>query len=100
MNSTRRTWKPNANYNSLWSDVLQRKIRVRCTARALKTIDKYGGIDNYLTRMHPSKIDSEIGMFYREQILDALASQQAVAGEAAQAAGVAADAGVGSSVAL
>ena len=37
---TRRTWLPNVHNRRLFSDTLQQHIRVKLTARALKTVNK------------------------------------------------------------
>ncbi|KAG6854663.1 hypothetical protein C0991_003311 [Blastosporella zonata] len=47
---TRRTWLPNVQRKRLPSETLGEDIRVKVTTRALKTIKKYGGIDNYLEK--------------------------------------------------
>lgn len=36
-------------------------LRVWTSSKALRTIRKYGGIDNYLTCMDPKKLDSQFG---------------------------------------
>ncbi|KDR76956.1 hypothetical protein GALMADRAFT_138994 [Galerina marginata CBS 339.88] len=45
---TRRTWLPNVQQKRLPSEILGEKIRMKVTTRALKTIKKKGGLDNYL----------------------------------------------------
>lgn len=45
---SRTTWLPNRHTKRLWSKGLQAFIRVRLTARTLRTIDKLGGIDEYV----------------------------------------------------
>ncbi|KXJ87023.1 ribosomal L28 family-domain-containing protein [Microdochium bolleyi] len=45
---SRTKWLPNRHTKRLWSVGLQNFIRVRLTARTLRTIDKLGGIDEYL----------------------------------------------------
>jgi large subunit ribosomal protein L28 len=52
-NRTRRTWKPNAQTATLYSEVLDRKIRFRVTPAALRNIDKAGGLDAYLLGLSP-----------------------------------------------
>jgi ribosomal protein L28 len=41
-------WRPNRHRKRLWSPSLNMFIRTRLTTRVLRTIDKLGGIDNYL----------------------------------------------------
>lgn len=45
----------------LWSDALQQFLRVRVTARALRTIDRSGGLDEYLLGEGKGRI-RELGM--------------------------------------
>jgi len=48
-NRTRRVWRLNIKVKSLWSEALGRRIRLRLTTSVLRTIDKVGGLDAYLT---------------------------------------------------
>ncbi|KAK8135089.1 hypothetical protein PG984_007101 [Apiospora sp. TS-2023a] len=41
-------WKPNRHTKRLWSPSLNMFVRTRLTTGVLRTIDKLGGIDNYL----------------------------------------------------
>ncbi len=45
---TRRAWRPNIHNKRLWSDALGKFLAVRVQARVLRTIDKVGGLDEYL----------------------------------------------------
>eukprot|EP00892_Ulva_mutabilis_P001631 jgi/Ulvmu1/11469/UM077_0013.1 len=45
---TRRDWQPNIQYKFLYSEALQRKLKVCVSTHALKRIDKAGGLDMYL----------------------------------------------------
>jgi large subunit ribosomal protein L28 len=45
---SRRTWHPNVQNKKLYSVALNQWLRVMTTTRVLRTIDKLGGIDNYL----------------------------------------------------
>ncbi|KAK7752946.1 hypothetical protein SLS62_005105 [Diatrype stigma] len=45
---SRTTWLPNRHTKRLWSPALQHFIRTRLTASVLRTIDRLGGIDEYL----------------------------------------------------
>jgi large subunit ribosomal protein L28 len=45
---TRRKWYPNIKRKALFSVALNRRIRVRVSTRVLRTIDKLGGLDEYL----------------------------------------------------
>ena len=45
---TRRKWHPNIRSKRLWSEALTRFVRVKVHSRVLRTIDKVGGLDEYL----------------------------------------------------
>lgn len=59
---TRRTWKPNVRRKKLWSDALKEYVFIKVTRKALRTIRKAGGLDNYLLDDRPSRI-KELGVF-------------------------------------
>ncbi|KAH6639937.1 ribosomal L28 family-domain-containing protein, partial [Truncatella angustata] len=42
------SWRPNRHTKRLWSPALNMFVRTRLTAHVLKTVDKLGGIDEYL----------------------------------------------------
>jgi large subunit ribosomal protein L28 len=58
---TRRTWRPNVQQKRLWSVALKKMIRVRVTSRVLRTIDKVGGLDEYLLGEKTARV-RELGM--------------------------------------
>ena len=49
-NKTKRTFRPNLCHVTLMSDVLGRKVRLRVSARALKTVEHRGGLDAFLLK--------------------------------------------------
>ncbi|KAH7382126.1 ribosomal L28 family-domain-containing protein [Pyrenochaeta sp. MPI-SDFR-AT-0127] len=57
---TRRNWKPNVLSKSLYSVALKKRIKLRITAKVLKTIDREGGLDEYLLRDNEHRI-KELG---------------------------------------
>jgi large subunit ribosomal protein L28 len=57
----RRKWHPNVRTKRLWSDALGRFVRVRVLARVLRTIDKLGGLDEYLLGEKTRRV-RELGM--------------------------------------
>ncbi|GMG33040.1 unnamed protein product [Ambrosiozyma monospora] len=61
-NKSRRTWLPNVITKSIWSDALQKSVKMKLTARVLKTLTKEGGLDNYLTKEKPARV-KELGLF-------------------------------------
>ncbi|KAI4140503.1 MAG: hypothetical protein LQ341_003810, partial [Variospora aurantia] len=58
---TRRKWVPNIHEKRLWSVAMNRYLRVKVQARVLRTIDKVGGLDEYLMGDSPARI-KELGM--------------------------------------
>jgi ribosomal protein L28 len=48
-NRTRRIWRPNIKVKPLWSDGLGQRVRLRMVTSVLRTVDKVGGLDAYLT---------------------------------------------------
>ncbi len=51
-----RTWRPNVQRKRVWSPSLGIFIRIRMTTRVLRTIDKVGGIDEYVLSPKPQRI--------------------------------------------
>jgi large subunit ribosomal protein L28 len=49
-NKTKRTFRPNLCRVTLHSDTLQRKVRLRVSAHALKSVEHRGGLDAYLMK--------------------------------------------------
>ena len=58
---TRRNWHPNVQRKTLYSAALDRRIKVRVSTRVLRTIDKVGGLDEYLLGDKTSRI-RDLGM--------------------------------------
>lgn len=59
-NKTRRTFLPNVQDTSLYSEMLGELVRMRITAAGLRTIDHKGGLDAYMLNTPKSKIDPEL----------------------------------------
>jgi large subunit ribosomal protein L28 len=77
-NRSRRSWLPNVINKGLWSQSLNRIIKMRLTARVLRTITKEGGLDNYLTKDKEARI-KELGLYGWRLRYDVLkAREQAV----------------------
>lgn len=55
-NKTRRRYLPNLHPASLLSDALGGTVRLRITAHALRTVEKKGGIDNFLLGAKDDKL--------------------------------------------
>ena len=48
MRTTKRTFKPNVFLKRVYSETLDKMMRFHLTTSALRSIDKAGGLDNYL----------------------------------------------------
>jgi large subunit ribosomal protein L28 len=59
MNHSRRRFLPNLHVVRLQSDILGEQIRMRLSTRAVRTIDKKGGIDEFLLGTPDRKLTSE-----------------------------------------
>jgi large subunit ribosomal protein L28 len=58
-NRTRRRFLPNLQEASLFSDALGEVVKVRVSTRAIRTIEKRGGIDAYLLGMPDADLGSK-----------------------------------------
>lgn len=58
-NKTRRRFLPNLQVTSLFSDALGDVVRVRLSARAIRTIEHKGGLDAYLLSTSDAKLPEE-----------------------------------------
>ena len=58
--TTRRIWTPNVLSKSLYSVALKKRIKLRVTANVMKTIDREGGLDEYLLKDSVQRI-KELG---------------------------------------
>jgi len=65
---TRRTWKPNTVRKQVYSDLLEKKLKIRMTTSVLRTIDKKGGIDNYILYTRDKDIGSKFGLELKEEM--------------------------------
>lgn len=68
---TRRSWHPNILTRRLFSKALNRHVQVRVSARVLRTIDKLGGLDEYLLGEKAARIKQlgESGWWLRWAIM-------------------------------
>ncbi len=58
-NKTRRRFLPNIQVASLLSDALGRSVRLRLSTRAIRTIEKKGGLDAFLLATPDAKLPVE-----------------------------------------
>lgn len=77
-NKTRRRFLPNLQVVSLLSDSLGEVVRLRLSTRAIRTVEKRGGIDGYLLSVAPSTLPNQLRRL-RRRIEEAKASSAAAA---------------------
>ena len=73
---TKRRFDPNLQQASLYSDALRRRIGLRITTRALRSVTKNGGIDAYLLSVADAKLAPE-GLRLKRAIKRALRGRPA-----------------------
>ena len=59
-NKTKRTFQPNLQSVSLFSESLGQRIRFRATPRSMKTIEFHGGIDAWLLKKPNAKLSKQL----------------------------------------
>lgn len=75
-NKTKRKFRPNLCNVTLMSDTLGKKVRLRVTARALKSVEHRGGLDAYLVKAKNDELSADCLKLKRE-ILKARAASKA-----------------------
>ncbi|KAF2622564.1 hypothetical protein BU25DRAFT_415062 [Macroventuria anomochaeta] len=85
---TRRKWTPNVLSKSLYSVALKKRIKLRVTSNVMKTIDREGGLDEYLLKDSVQRI-KELGptgwalrwtLMQRPEVIDRLRAEAAALG--------------------
>ena len=59
-NKTRRRFLPNLQVASLLSDTLGESVQLRISTRAMRTIEKRGGLDGYLLSTKAADLPAEL----------------------------------------
>lgn len=85
---TRRDWKPNVFTKSLYSVALKKRVKLRVTSKVLKTMDREGGLDEYLLKdsIHRIKELGPMGwalrwtLMQRPEVVDRLRADAAALG--------------------
>ena len=75
-NKTRRTFRPNLCNVTLMSDITGKKVRLRISARALKTVEHRGGLDAFLLKANNEDLSADCLKLKRE-VLKARAAVKA-----------------------
>ena len=73
---TKRTFKPNVFIKRVYSEILDEMVRFHLTTSALRTIDKYGGLDLYLLRSR--HVTEGQGLAVKKRILEKLEQNAAI----------------------
>ena len=68
---TGRRWVPNIQRKALWSETLQEWVRTRVATSAMRSIEKHGGLDQYLARTKDTHL-GDFGRSLRERVARAL----------------------------
>ncbi len=76
-NRTRRRFLPNLQSRRLYSELLGQPIRLRVAASTLRSIEKAGGIDGYLTKLAPADLSPEL-LQLRKRIVAAREAKEQV----------------------
>ena len=66
-NRTRRRFLPNLQNSSLFSEVLNKPVKFRVSSSALRTVEKKGGIDKFLSDAFEKDL-SDSAVYYKKLI--------------------------------
>lgn len=75
-NKTRRRFLPNIQETSLYSEALDRWVKVKASAAGLRTVEHKGGFDAFLTGTAKTKLDEALRPI-KEQVEKAIAEKAA-----------------------
>ena len=75
-NKTRRRFIPNVQDVNVFSDAMQKMVRIRVSAAGLRTLDHKGGLDAFVMSTAPTKLTPELRRV-RTQVEKALAAKKA-----------------------
>mmetsp|Transcript_8374 Transcript_8374/g.15202 ORF Transcript_8374/g.15202 Transcript_8374/m.15202 type:complete len:198 (-) Transcript_8374:166-759(-) len=83
MKKTRRRWNPNVQEKRVYSEVLDEMIPFHITTSALRSIDKYGGLDEYLLRSkHVSTKGEGEGQRIRNRVIQKMKHREVLKNQA------------------
>jgi large subunit ribosomal protein L28 len=68
---TNRRFDPNLQKVTFYSDALKRPVPLRVTTRAIRTVQKYGGIDTYLVKTDDARL-AETGLRLKRKVKKAM----------------------------
>lgn len=76
LNRTKRRFLPNVQETNLYSEVLERWVKVKASTHGLRTVEHKGGLDAYLVSTAKTKLDPALRPV-KAQIEKALAAKAA-----------------------
>ena len=65
---TKRTWHPNVQRKTFYSEILDTSLKLRVTTSAMRCIDKAGGLDAYLYHTPDHKLNSRLGVALKQRM--------------------------------
>ena len=65
-NKTRRRFLPNVQASTLLSEALGRSVKFKVSVSALRTIERHGGLDNYLASAKPAVLSTRARRLKRD----------------------------------
>ena len=65
-NRTRRRFLPNLQNTSMQSEILNRKVSLRVSTSAMRTVEKHGGLDAFLLQARNAELADEAQQLKRE----------------------------------
>lgn len=75
-NKTRRRFLPNVQDTTLYSEVLDRWVKVKASSAGLRTVEHKGGLDAFLTSTAVTKLDADLRPL-KSQVEKAIAKKSA-----------------------
>ena len=72
-NRTRRRFLPNLQSASMQSEILGRKVSLRVSTSAMRTVEKHGGLDAFLLQARNAEL-SEVAQQLKREIIAARAA--------------------------
>jgi large subunit ribosomal protein L28 len=73
-NRTRRRFLPNLQSTSMQSEILNRKVSLRVSTSAMRTVEKHGGLDAFLLQARNAELADEAQQLKREIVAAQAAS--------------------------
>ena len=65
-NRTRRRFLPNLQSTSMQSEILDRKVSLRVSTSAMRTVEKHGGLDAFLLQARNAELAEDAQLLKRE----------------------------------